>query len=228
MTELIVALDVSSLAEAEKAVERLGGKVKWFKVGKQLFTAEGPAIVKMLKDRGFKVFLDLKFHDIPNTVAQAVSSALTIGADMVNFHATGGSEMVRTAVEKNRPEFPDAELIAVTVLTSSGQSLLDELQLAGTPEQAVVRLAGLAKKGGADGVVCSAWEIEALKKTYGSDFKVVVPGIRPAGSSTDDQKRIMTPGQAAELGADYIVVGRPIMKADDPVAAAEAVLAELA
>jgi len=227
MTELIVALDVSTLTEAEEAVDRLGGKVKWFKVGKQLFTAEGPAIVKMLKSRGFKVFLDLKFHDIPNTVAQAVNSALNIGADMVNFHATGGSEMIRVAVEKNRSEFPDAELIAVTILTSSGQSVLDELQLAGTPKEAVVRLAGLAKKGGAHGVVCSAWEIEVLKNNYGKDFKVVVPGIRPAGSSTDDQKRIMTPGQAAALGADYIVVGRPIMKAQDPAAAADAVLSEL-
>ncbi len=228
MTKLIVALDVDTLAQAETAVDKLGGKVEWFKVGKQLFTAEGPAIVKMLKDRGHKVFLDLKFHDIPNTVAQAVKSALGIGADMVNFHATGGSEMIKTAVEKNRPNFPEAELIAVTVLTSSGQSVLDELQLAGTPAEAVVRLAGLAKKGGADGVVCSAWEIEDLKKTYGSDFKVVVPGIRPAGSSTDDQKRIMTPKQAADLGADYIVVGRPIMKAENPAAAAEAVLAEIA
>ncbi len=228
MTKLIVALDVDTLAQAETAVDKLGGKVEWFKVGKQLFTAEGPAIVKMLKDRGHKVFLDLKFHDIPNTVAQAVKSALGIGADMVNFHATGGSEMIKTAVEKNRPNFPEAELIAVTVLTSSGQSVLDELQLAGTPAEAVVRLAGLAKKGGADGVVCSAWEIEDLKKTYGSDFKVVVPGIRPAVSSTDDQKRIMTPKQAADLGADYIVVGRPIMKAENPAAAAEAVLAEIA
>ena len=227
MTKLIVALDEDSLAEAEKAVDKLGGKVEWFKVGKQLFTAEGPAIVAMLKKKGFKVFLDLKFHDIPNTVAQAVKSALSIGADMVNFHATGGSEMIRTAVEKNRPSYPDAELIAVTVLTSSGQSVLDELQIAGTPEDAVLRFAGLAKNAGADGVVCSALEIEALKKAYGSEFKVVVPGIRPKGSSVDDQKRIMTPKQASDLGADYIVVGRPIMKAADPVAAAEAVLAEL-
>ena len=227
MTKLIVALDVDTLAQAEQAVDRLGDKVEWFKVGKQLFTAEGPAIVKMLKDRGHKVFLDLKFHDIPNTVAQAVKSALSIGADMVNFHATGGSEMIKTAVEKNRPNYPEAELIAVTVLTSSGQSVLEELQLAGTPAEAVVRLAGLAKKGGADGVVCSAWEIEDLKKTYGTKFKVVVPGIRPAGASTDDQKRIMTPKQAADLGADYIVVGRPIMKADNPELAAESVLAEI-
>jgi orotidine-5'-phosphate decarboxylase len=227
MTKLIVALDVDTLADAEKAVDKLGGKVEWFKVGKQLFTAEGPPIVRMLKSRGFKVFLDLKFHDIPNTVAQAVKSALSIGADMVNFHATGGSEMIRVAVEKNRPDFPDAELIAVTVLTSSGQSVLDELQISGTPADAVVRFAGLAKDSGADGVVCSAWEIEVLKDTYGSEFKVVVPGIRPKGSSVDDQKRIMTPRQAAELGADYIVVGRPIMKAEDPVAAAEAVLEEL-
>ena len=115
----------------------------------------------------------------------------------------------------------------MTVLTSSGQSVLDELQIAGTPAEAVLRFAGLAKNAGADGVVCSAWEIEDLKKTYGSEFKVVVPGIRPKGSAVDDQKRIMTPRQAADLGADYIVVGRPIMKADDPVAAAEAVLAEL-
>jgi orotidine-5'-phosphate decarboxylase len=227
MTKLIIALDVSTLREAELAVDKLGDKVEWFKVGKQLFTSEGPAIVKMLKKRGYKVFLDLKFHDIPNTVAQAVYAALGIGADMVNFHATGGSEMIRTAVEKCRPDFPEAELIAVTILTSMGQETLDEIQMAGTPAEAVSRLAGVAKKGGADGIVCSAWEIETIKSELGAEFKVVVPGIRPAGAAVDDQKRIMTPGQAAALGADYIVVGRPIMKASNPAEAAEAILAEL-
>lgn len=227
MTELIVALDVSSLEEAEQAVDRLGDQVSWFKVGKQLFTCEGPAIVKMLKARGYKVFLDLKFHDIPNTVAQAVYASLKIGADMVNFHASGGSKMIRAALEKCRPEFPDAQLIAVTVLTSMDQETLDEVALAGTPAQAVSRLAAVAKKGGADGIVCSAWEIEKIKAELGADFKVVVPGIRPAGAAVDDQKRIMTPAQAAALGADYIVVGRPVMQADDPAAAVAAILAEL-
>ncbi|MEN9360926.1 MAG: hypothetical protein RL095_2461 [Verrucomicrobiota bacterium] len=226
-TQLIVALDVDSAAKALAHVDRLKDCVEWFKVGKQLFTLEGPAIVRELKARGVKVFLDLKFHDIPNTVAEAVASSLAIGADMVNFHASGGSEMVRTAVEKNRASRPDALLIGVTVLTSMDQKTLDEIGLPFTPEQAVLRFAAIAQKGGADGVVCSAWEIEPIKKTLGASFKVVVPGIRPGGSASDDQKRIMTPAQAAAAGADFIVVGRPILQAADPKAAALAVLAEI-
>ena len=153
---------------------------------------------------------------------------MKIGADMVNFHASGGSEMIGKAVSDNAATNPEAYLIAVTVLTSMGQETLDEVELAGTPAEAVLRFAKIAKKGGAHGVVCSAHEIDLIKEACGQDFAVVVPGIRPAGSATDDQKRIMTPKQAAEKGAEFIVVGRPITKADDMAAAAEAVLAELA
>lgn len=227
-TQLIVALDVESTEKALSIVDQIGSEVEWYKVGKQLFTLEGPSIVKALKAKGKKVFLDLKFHDIPNTVSKAVEASLKIGADMVNFHASGGSEMITKAVEDNSKSNPDAYLIAVTVLTSMGQETLDEVELAGSPREAVGRLAKIAKKGGAQGVVCSAHEIDLIKETCGSDFAVVVPGIRPAGSATDDQKRIMTPKQAADKGAEFIVVGRPITKAENLEAAALAILAELA
>lgn len=227
-TELIVALDYSSAEEALALVDKLGTDIEWYKVGKQLFTLEGPSIVRALKAKGKKVFLDLKFHDIPNTVAQAVSSALTVGAEMVNFHASGGSEMMKTTVALNKGKSPDSLLIAVTVLTSMGQETLDEIAVDGTPAEAVLRLASLTKESGVDGVVCSAWEIDAIKEKCGRDFKVVVPGIRPKGASVDDQKRIMTPAEAKAKGADYIVVGRPITKAESPAEAAKAVLAELA
>ena len=226
-TELIVALDVDSLTQAEEIVDEIGPQVEWYKIGKQIFTREGKNCLEMLKSKGKKVFLDLKFHDIPNTVAQAVKSAVAIGADMVNFHASGGSEMIKKTVELNKAANPDCLLIAVTVLTSMGQSTLDELGVQGTPAEVVQRFAKLAKASGADGVVCSALEIDLVKESCGSDFNLVVPGIRPAGSSTDDQKRIMTPGQASEKGAQFIVVGRPITKAENRSEAAKAVLAEL-
>ncbi|MCM8534255.1 MAG: orotidine-5'-phosphate decarboxylase [Lentisphaeraceae bacterium] len=226
-TQLIVALDVDSVAQAEALVDQIGPEVVWYKIGKQLFTREGVAALQMLKSKKKKIFLDLKFHDIPNTVAQAVKSALSIGADMVNFHAFGGSEMIRKTVELNAQEHPDALLIAVTVLTSMDQTALAELGVAGTPAEVVKRFAGMAKSNGAHGVVCSALEIDIVKEACGKDFQLIVPGIRPAGSSVDDQKRIMTPTQAAEKGADYIVVGRPITKADDKRAAAAAILEEL-
>ena len=155
-TELIVALDVDSVDEAELIVDEIGPQVKWYKIGKQIFTREGKKCLEMLKSKDKKVFLDLKFHDIPNTVAQAVKSAISIGADMVNFHVTGGSEMIRKTVEVNKGLNPDCLLIAVTVLTSMDQSALDELGIAGSPAEVVERFARLAKASGADGVVCSA------------------------------------------------------------------------
>ncbi|MCM8527472.1 MAG: orotidine-5'-phosphate decarboxylase [Lentisphaeraceae bacterium] len=227
-TKLIVALDVDSVEQAEAIVNEIGPQVEWYKIGKQIFTREGKKCLEMLKSKNKKVFLDLKFHDIPNTVAQAVKSAISIGADMVNFHASGGSEMIRKTVEANKAANPDCLFIAVTVLTSMDQKGLEELGIAGTPAEVVTRFAKMAKASGADGVVCSALEIDLVKESCGSDFQLVVPGIRPAGSSTDDQKRIMTPGQAAEKGAQFIVVGRPITQADDKSAAAKAVLEELA
>ncbi|NQZ57470.1 MAG: orotidine-5'-phosphate decarboxylase [Lentisphaeraceae bacterium] len=227
-TQLIVALDVDSTSQAEVIVDEIGPQVTWYKVGKQLFTREGVKCLEMLKSKNKKIFLDLKFHDIPNTVAQAVRSALSLGADMVNFHAFGGSEMIKTTIDLNKSESPESLLIAVTVLTSMDQQALAELGVAGTPAEVVERFALMAKKNGADGIVCSAHEIDLVKKACGADFKLIVPGIRPAGSAVNDQKRIMTPGEAAAKGAEYIVVGRPITKSDDKQAAAAAILAELA
>ena len=226
-TQLIVALDVDSVAKAEAIVDEIGPPVEWYKIGKQIFTREGKKCLEMLKSKNKKVFLDLKFHDIPNTVAQAVKSAISIGADMVNFHASGGSEMIKKTIEMNKADNPSCLFIAVTVLTSMDQAGLDELGVQGTPAEVVARFAKMAKASGADGVVCSALEIDLVKDQCGADFNLVVPGIRPAGSSTDDQKRIMTPAQAAEKGAQYIVVGRPITKAENKQAAALAVLKEL-
>jgi len=226
-TKLIVALDFDNLETALELVDKVGSSVEWYKVGKQLFTLYGPQTVKALKERGKKVFLDLKFHDIPNTVAQAVRSALTIGADMTNVHASGSEAMLTAAGKMAKEVNPEAILTAVTVLTSMNQNELDRIGLEVTPEEQVVRLAKLTKECGVPGVVCSALEIAPLRKACGEDFVLVVPGIRPAGSSADDQKRIMTPTQAAEAGADYIVVGRPVTKAENPSAAADAITAEL-
>lgn len=227
-TKLIVALDFDNLETALELVDKVGSSVEWYKVGKQLFTLYGPQTVKALKERGKKVFLDLKFHDIPNTVAQAVRSALTIGADMTNVHASGSEAMLTAAGKMAKEVNPAAILTAVTVLTSMNQSELDRIGLEVTPEEQVVRLAKLTKECGVPGVVCSALEIAPLRKACGEEFVLVVPGIRPSGSSADDQKRIMTPTQAAEAGADYIVVGRPVTKAENPSAAADAINSELA
>ncbi|MFO7822124.1 MAG: orotidine-5'-phosphate decarboxylase [Lentisphaeria bacterium] len=217
-TELIVALDVASLDEAAALLDNLGDSVTWFKIGKQIFTENGPAAVKLLKDRDKKVFLDLKFHDIPNTVAGAVRSAGHIGADMVNVHAAGGIEMMSAAVEAAR-EF-DMFLVGVTVLTSMNAAELANTGVADEPEVQVLRLARLAREAGLDGVVCSAWEINAIQKACGPDFQLVVPGIRPAGAEHGDQKRVMTPAQAAAAGTQFIVVGRPVRRAADPRQAA--------
>lgn len=224
-TNLIVALDVSTLDEAAALVDSLGTSVSWFKIGKQIFTENGPAAVKMLKSRDKKVFLDLKFHDIPNTVAAAVRSAGRIGADMVNVHASGGAEMMAAAAEAAQ-EF-DMLLIGVTVLTSMNEAELSNIGVSASPEHQVVRLARLAKDSGLAGVVCSAWEIGAIQDACGADFQRVVPGIRPAGADHGDQKRVMTPGQAAATGAQFIVVGRPITRADNPQQAAAAIQKEL-
>lgn len=226
-TKLIVALDVDNLKVAADLVDRIGPSVEWYKIGKQIFTLNGPAAVKMLKDKGKKVFLDLKFHDIPNTVAQAVRSALTLGADMTNVHAAGSEAMLTAAGAMAKEVDPNAILLAVTVLTSMNQHELQQIGLDVTPEEQVVRLAKLTQACGVPGVVCSALEIVPIRKACGEDFTLVVPGIRPAGSAADDQKRIMTPTQAAQAGANYIVVGRPITKADVPSEAAQRIAQEL-
>jgi len=224
-TRLIVALDVDSLEAAGDLVRRIGPAVGWYKVGKQLFTRHGPAAVRLLKDQGKQVFLDLKFHDIPNTVAQAVRSAAAIGADLTNVHAGGGPGMLRAAAQAAREA--GVLLTAVTVLTSLDRQELAAVGLDLEPAEQVLRLARLAQACGVPGVVCSPLEVKLIREACGPDFVLVVPGIRPAGAGSDDQKRIMTPGQAAAAGTDFIVVGRPITAATDPAAAAGAVLAEL-
>lgn len=225
-TKLIVALDFPELAPALALVDKLGDTVEWYKVGKQLFTHYGPAVLQELKARGKKVFLDMKFHDIPNTVAGAVRSAAAIGADIINVHASGGPAMLAAAADAARET--GKIVIAVTVLTSMDQEQLNAIGLEVTPAQQVSRLARLTEESGLAGVVCSPLEIELIRRERSADFITVVPGIRPAGAAVGDQKRIMTPALAAKAGASYIVVGRPIIAAPDPVAAAEAVLAELA
>ena len=229
---MIVALDRDGISSALEVVDELGEAVGWYKVGSQLYCTEGPHAVRSLKERGKKVFLDLKYHDIPNTVANAVANAARMGVDMVNVHAQGGEEMMSRAVEAARAVSPSNPplLIAVTVLTS-----MDDLQLRRTlgsvdertAAEHVRHLARLARTSGMDGVVCSAHEISMLKELCGKDFKLVVPGIRPAGSSKGDQKRVMTPSGAAAAGADYIVVGRPVIDAPDPAEAARQILDEL-
>ncbi len=225
-TTLIAALDVDSSQEAFAIAEKIGPSVEWYKVGKQLFTRCGPELVKGLKQRGKKVFLDLKYHDIPNTVAQAVRSAAAIGADIVNVHASGGPAMLKAAAAAAAE--CQVCLIAVTVLTSLDQQELTAIGIETSPAEQVLKLARLTQDSGLAGVVCSAHEIEQIKKACGNGFLTVVPGIRPAGASAGDQKRIMTPAQAAAAGANYIVVGRPILASPDPVQAAQDIQQELA
>jgi len=182
-----------------------------------MFTYFGPDFVKHLTGKGFDVFLDLKFHDIPNTVAKAVTAAADLGVWMVNVHASGGRQMMTKAKEALAHYGDDAPLlIAVTVLTSMSENDLRDLGIAKSPAEQVEFLANLTKQSGLDGVVCSAWEAEQLKLSLGQEFKLITPGIRPAGSASDDQQRIMTPDQAIKVGVDYLVIGRPITKAENP------------
>lgn len=217
--KVLIALDYDDQQTALNFVKQLSPDTCRLKVGKEMFTYFGPAFVKELIDLGFDVFLDLKFHDIPNTVAKAVTAAAKMGVWMVNVHASGGVEMM-TKAKQALEQFGDKAplLIAVTVLTSMDAAELTRLGVDKTPEQQVIYLAKLAKESGLDGVVCSAQEAKKLKAELGEDFKLVTPGIRPAGSDAGDQKRIMTPKQAIEDGSDYLVVGRPITQAADPVA----------
>jgi orotidine-5'-phosphate decarboxylase len=222
--KLIVALDVDTLKKAKSLVDRLYPAVKIFKIGSQLFTKEGPEAVRMVRKKGAQVFLDLKFHDIPNTVAQAVESARGHGVFILNIHASGGSEMMKAAVlarGKNKKPF----LLAVTMLTSMDKRELVNIGIPGTPLVQVKKLAMLAKKCGMDGVVCSGHEIDLVRRSCGRDFIVLTPGIRPPGCSVQDQKRTMTPDVAAKKGADYIVVGRPVTQAKDPLESAKNIIA---
>lgn len=219
---LIVALDIDNLEKARALVDKLYPLVKIFKVGSQLFTACGPEAVKMLHKKGAKVFLDLKFHDIPNTVGQAVKAAKDMGVFMVSLHACGGKEMLEAAVATKGKKGPI--LLAVTVLTSLDAKGLEDIGIKKSPLTYTKELALLAKSCGLDGVVCSAKEIKAIRKICGRNFIIVTPGIRPRESGQNDQKRIATPPYAFRQGADYIVVGRPITEAKDPLAAVESIL----
>ena len=216
--KIVVALDFDKQSEALDLVSRLDPNLCRLKVGKEMFTHFGPGFVTELHNRGFQVFLDLKFHDIPNTVAKAVKAAAELGVWMVNVHASGGTKMMKAAKEILEPYGEKAPLlIAVTVLTSMGQEDLKDLGIDNTPEQQVEFLAELAFDAGLDGVVCSAQEAKMLKQKFGSNFKLVTPGIRTEEASTDDQKRIMTPKSAVAAGADYLVIGRAITKSKDPI-----------
>ncbi|GAB0110634.1 orotidine-5'-phosphate decarboxylase [Pseudoalteromonas distincta] len=216
--KILIALDYDSQEDALNFVKQLSPDTCRLKVGKEMFTYFGPSFVKQLVELGFDVFLDLKFHDIPNTVAKAVTAAAKMGVWMVNVHASGGVEMMnkaKLALEKFGDKAP--LLIAVTVLTSMDEIELKRLGVDKSAQEQVMHLAKLAKKAGLDGVVCSAQEAKVLKAELGANFKLVTPGIRPAGSESGDQKRIMTPEQAIYAGSDYLVIGRPITQAEDPV-----------
>ena len=224
---IIVALDAKSQCDALTIAEQLDPALCRVKVGKELFTHEGPTVVKALHDKGFEVFLDLKFHDIPNTTAQAVCAAADLGVWMVNVHASGGRKMMETCVERLKAGNYQTQLIAVTVLTSMGREDLKDIGLDIEPFQQVQRLAKLTKESGLDGVVCSAQEAKMLRETLGQDFALVTPGIRPDGSNADDQKRIVTPKQAMLDGSTHMVIGRPITKSDNPRQMLKDILATL-
>ncbi|MBJ6727946.1 orotidine-5'-phosphate decarboxylase [Geomesophilobacter sediminis] len=228
--KIIFALDVKTFDEVELWAERLTGHVGMFKVGKQLFTSCGPEAVKAITKRAGEVFLDLKYHDIPNTVAMATLEAARLGAKLSNLHALGGYEMMATTMEKLHQEFPGADrpqVLAVTILTSSNEETLRGVGIELPVPEMVVKLAQLAKKAGVDGVVASPQEVELIRNACGKDFLIVTPGVRPAFASADDQKRIMTPSDAVKAGADYLVIGRPIAAHPDPVAAAKLIVEEI-
>ncbi len=222
---IIVALDYDTLPQALGLIDRIDPARCRLKVGKQLFTRSGPVAVTTLVERGFEVFLDLKFHDIPNTVANACRAATDLGVWMVNVHAQGGRRMMEAAREAVGDGGP--RLIAVTVLTSLGTDDLVELGMVGSPGDVVLRLAAVAEAAGMDGVVCSPREIVELRRQRTRDFLLITPGIRPAAAGLGDQRRVMTPGEAMAAGSSYLVIGRPITAAKDPMAALAAIEGEM-
>ncbi|MBK5275429.1 MAG: orotidine-5'-phosphate decarboxylase [Desulfuromonadales bacterium] len=227
--KIIFALDVNGLEEIDRFAGLLSGKVGMFKVGKELFTSCGPEAVRTVQRHGGQVFLDLKYHDIPNTVAKAMLEAARLGVQLANLHALGGAEMMETAATAVRKEFGDQRprLLAVTILTSSTEETLRGVGIDHPIRDMVVRLAKLAQNAGMDGVVASPLEIELIRAACGPDFLIVTPGVRPSFASLDDQKRIMTPAEAVSAGADYLVIGRPIAKDADPAVAAELISSEI-
>jgi orotidine-5'-phosphate decarboxylase len=232
MSSILIALDVDRVAQADALVQQLAPHVGGFKVGKQLFVSEGPAAVAPIVDRGLRLFLDLKFHDIPNTVAGAIRAGTRLGAWMMTVHASGGLDMLRAGHdaahdESARTGVPRPLIVAVTVLTSLDDVRLAAVGAGGGVRDQVRRLAALAQDSGIDGVVASPQEITLIRDTCGPDFAIVTPGIRPASASKDDQARTMTPSAAMQAGASYLVIGRPITGASDPAAAAAAINSDI-
>ncbi len=221
---LIVALDVANAAAAQTLVQRIGDAAGIYKVGLQLFTAEGPELVRELVRSGRRVFLDLKLHDIPNTVSHAVKAAVELGAYMLTVHASGGAAMLRAATEAADGR---VNILAVTVLTSLNDDDLQEIGVSGRVSDQALRMASLAQSAGCQGIVTSPREAQMIRKSLGEGFAIVTPGVRPAGSDTHDQQRISTPAQAIANGASHIVVGRPITHAPDPASAAAAIISEM-
>ena len=224
---VIVALDYPSADKALAFVDRVTPESCTLKVGKELFTRSGPSLVEQLVKRDFRVFLDLKYHDIPNTVARACAAAADLGVWMLNVHALGGRRMMEAGMESIAYCAHKPLLIAVTVLTSMNAEDLAEIGIHEQPADMVRKLAGLARDSGLDGVVCSAHEASVLKQENGPEFQLVTPGIRPAGSDVGDQRRIMTPAEAIQAGSDYLVIGRPITEAEEPLAVLEAINTEI-
>lgn len=229
-SKIVVALDFQNAQQALALVQQLDPKLCKLKVGKELFTSAGPSFVEQLVAKQFDVFLDLKFHDIPNTVSKACEAATKLGVWMLNVHASGGSAMMQAALEgvdKGRSGTHTPYLIAVTVLTSMNQSALNEIGIEATVEQHVLRLAKLTAQSGLHGVVCSAQEAKLIRAHISQDFLLVTPGIRPSFASQDDQSRILTPSQALASGASYLVIGRPITQAKEPLAALSLISQEI-
>lgn len=229
---LIVALDVNSRESALALVAALRPRVQRFKIGVELFTACGPALVREILEKGGQIFLDLKFHDIPNTVARAAVAAARLGVGMFTIHLSGGSMMVRRSVDELEAHcqvyrVPRPKVLGVTVLTSLSAEDLDQIGVCRSIEDQVVALAGMGKAAGLDGIVCSPREARIIRETCGRDFLIVTPGIRPGGGEADDQSRTLTPRAALLAGADYLVVGRPIVKSEDPLEAAETILLQM-
>jgi orotidine-5'-phosphate decarboxylase len=225
--KLIVALDVSTAAAAQKIVAAVGDSALTYKVGMQLYTAEGPQVVRDLVASGRRVFLDLKYHDIPSTVAAAVHEAAQLGVSMLTVHAAGSGKMLRAAADAARATNPALLVLGVTVLTSLDEKDLEKVGFRGTVRDAVLRLSALALANGCQGIVTSAREASALRTELGDDFAIVTPGVRPAGTGYADQVRVVTPAEAIASGATYIVVGRPITEANDPAAEARAILGQI-